>query len=450
MKPMGIDCLLVSDNQVTTPYPVYPLGMAHLAGALEAAGHSASQFDMLAHGGIKALAQRLSAAPPDLVALSIRNLDTVDSTAPDSFIPRVRETMAVIRSHCSCPVVVGGPAFSIMPDAVMEFLKADYGVVGEGERILPWLADRLKRGDLPDKQIFRLKPDEAPWQPVHYDPSIVDYYLGYGGMLNIQTKRGCPHRCAYCSYPGLEGNRLRLRDPESVADCVKRITVDMGARYIFFTDAVFNDGQDHYLEVAEALIRSGNSVPWCAFFRPGNLSEKTLNLLKRSGLVAMEIGTDAAADTTLCALNKGFTFDHVIATNNLAGSMGISCAHFIIFGGPEEDDRTLEEGLANLERLNECVVFAFTGIRVLPGTIMYERLLRQGILDAGTPLLEPFFYFSPKINRKEMEQRIETAWARRLDRIYPCPVMDKKIGRLHERGHVGPLWDMLICKTRAK
>ena len=135
VKSVGLDCLLVADNQVITPYPVYPLGIAHLAGALEAAGHRPYQFDLLGHGGLKALARKLSASPPDLVALSIRNLDTVDSTAPDNFIPKAQETMALIRRFCRAPVVVGGPAFSIMPEAIIELFQADYGVVGEGEII---------------------------------------------------------------------------------------------------------------------------------------------------------------------------------------------------------------------------------------------------------------------------------------------------------------------------
>jgi len=110
----------------------------------------------------------------------------------------------------------------------------------------------------------------------------------------------------------------------------------------------------------------------------------------------------------------------------------------------------VREGLANLERLKECVVFAFTGIRILPGTPIYERILREGTLDASQPLLEPFFYFSPKIRRERLEHQIKTAWAGRIDRVYPCSIMDKRIRYLHERGHVGPMWDMLICRPRIK
>jgi lipid biosynthesis B12-binding/radical SAM protein len=189
----------VADNQVITPYPVYPLGIAHLAGALEAAGHRPYQFDLLGHGGLKALARRLSTSPPDLVALSIRNLDTVDSTAPNNFIPKAQETMALIRRFCRAPVVVGGPAFSIMPEAIIELFQADYGVVGEGEIILPWLADCLERGAPPDKRIFRAKPADAPWQPASSGPNRPMHRGNlYGMILQLQTITWVAGACSMC------------------------------------------------------------------------------------------------------------------------------------------------------------------------------------------------------------------------------------------------------------
>ena len=441
---MGIECLLISTNQVVIPYPVYPLGIGHLAGALEASGHRASQFDLLAHGGFKGLKEKLTSISPDLIGLSIRNIDTVDSTAPDTFMPGVIKTMEIVRHLSSAPVVLGGPAFSILPEEFMDLLQADYGVVGEGEVLLPWLADCLERGELPQKRIFFAKSSNAAWQPVSYDRTVTAYYLDHGGMINIQAKRGCPYRCGYCSYPLLEGGQLRFREPEAVANEVMRVTEDLKARYIFFTDSVFNDARGQYLQVAEALIHSGNKTPWCAFFRPENLTKGSLAILKRAGLAAMEIGTDGATDTALAALNKGFSFADVINTNYIANSLDIPCAHFIIFGGPDEDEETTENGLANIEKLVSCVVFAFTGIRILPGTAIHKRAIEEEVLKEGAPLLEPVFYFSPKINRAGLEKKLRKKWAGRFDRIYPCSVIYQRINHLHQCGHIGPMWNFLV------
>ena len=93
----------------------------------------------------------------------------------------------------------------------MDLLKADYGVVGEGEKMLPWLATELTAGRKPLQKIFQSKPTETVWHKVVYDQEIADHYLSWGGMLNIQTKRGCPLLCEYCTYPLIEGRVGRVR-----------------------------------------------------------------------------------------------------------------------------------------------------------------------------------------------------------------------------------------------
>ena len=443
---MAFDCLMVSTNRVVIPFPVYPLGVAHLVGALEEAGHRVTHYDLLAQDGLAGLAEIFEDLDPDLIGLSIRNLDTVDSTAPGTFMEGVIETVEFVRRYSRAPLVLGGPAFSIMPETIMDLLKADYGIVGEGEKLLPWLAAELAAGRKPLQKILRSRQDETVWPKVVYDQEIADHYLAWGGMLNIQTKRGCPYRCSYCSYPVLEGKAYRFRNPEEVAEEVMRVSAEYGAKSIFFTDSVFNDVQGHYLEVAEALVRAGNKTPWCGYFRPQHLTAEGLSLMKRAGLIAMELGTDGGCNTTLAGLQKDFTFDDVIRTNELAVSQNVPCAHFLIFGGPDETAQTLAEGLANIEKLKNTVVFAFAGIRVLPGTAMHRRAIDDGVLAPDQSLLEPVFYFSPHIDEQEIDRTIRAAWRGKFDRIYPPSELQDRVTHLHSNGHVGPLWDKLITR----
>jgi radical SAM superfamily enzyme YgiQ (UPF0313 family) len=442
---MGLNCLLISTNLVQTPYPVYPLGIAHLTGALKAAGHDVVHFDILASSDVESLAAVLEKKQFDLIGLSIRNLDTTDSSDPRSFIYQASDLMRIVRKKSNSPVVVGGPAFSIFPEEIFSILQPDYGVLGEGEKILPRIADSLEAGVPPQKGIIRSENTMYPWQPVSYSKHIAAYYLKWGGMLSIQTKRGCPNKCIYCSYPLLEGKKIRSRDPEEVADEVKRLSRDLGAKYIFFADAVFNDHENHYLRLTEALIKSGNNTPWCAFFQPRNLSRDKIAYMKQSGLAAMELGTDASSDKTLEGLRKNFHFTDVLKTNNAAAKEKIPAAHFIIFGGPGENKKTLKEGLRNIEKLKSSVVFGCVGIRVLPNTSIYEQALFEGACNKRN-LLEPFFYYSPEISREEIDHYLRDAWLDRFDRIYPLVELQPKITHLHQKGHVGPMWDFLISR----
>ena len=448
--PVRANCLLISANTMASPYPVYPLGIAHLMGALQAHGHRAHHVDILADGGTDGLRQRLTNERFDVIGLSIRNIDTVDSSDDRDLLARMRTILTLVRDHSRAPIVLGGPGFSIMPEELLDSMQGDYGVVGEGETAFPRLIDQIMDPDLTPPRLTHGNSRSSSWPQPVFDHHIAAYYLDHGGMLNVQTKRGCNHHCSYCSYPTIEGTRLRCREPEQVAEEVQRLTVDHQARYIFFTDGVFNDPHDHYLQVAEALIRMDNTTPWCAFFRPQHLDREKLHLLKRSGLAAMELGTDGASDTTIRALNKGFTFDEVVTVNEQAVAESIPCAHFIMFGGPDETEATVLEGLENIDRLPVSVVFAYLGIRIFPGTHLQRRGLDEGLIRPDQSLLRPAYYFSPQVTSDFMETRLSRSFANRMDRIFLYDKVAESITMLHQMGLDGPGWDGLIRKKLAQ
>lgn len=438
--------LLIATNKVRTPYPVYPLALACLGGALLRAGHEVAQFDCLGEqedAGEK-LKQIIADFRPDLIGLSIRNLDSEDSARPESFLGDAARIMAQVREHSTAPVVIGGAAFSLLPERIMELLQADYGIVGEGENLIVELADTLALGREPAETLLRAPLSPSPWQEVAYDKRICAYYLERGGILNLQTKRGCPYQCAYCSYPLLEGRKLRTRAPEAVADDFMRLKRDYNARYIFFTDSVFNDPAGSYLKICEALVRMGNTLPWTGYFRPARMKRKHMELMKRAGLDAMEVGSDCGCDTTLDSINKGFTFGDVLYFNELATEFQIPCAHFIMFGAPGENRETVRESLVNLEKLVPAVLMAFNGIRILPGTGIHAKAIKDGIIEKNRDLLDPVYYNSPEIESAEIDAMIRQSWGARPDRIRPGASDTDRVALFHKKGFTGPIWDKII------
>lgn len=436
-------CLLISANKMLSPYPVYPIGIAHIMGALRKHGHHTEHVDILASDGYTCLEQRLKTSEYDIIGISIRNIDNVDSASPQGMLDDIGLVMEYIRKHSRAPVVLGGPGFSIMPEQILNYLKADFGIVGEGEEAFPQLIDRIMAGDHSEEKLFFKSLKNYPdCQPL-YSTDVAPFYVERGGMLNVQTKRGCTYGCSYCSYPTIEGKKLRYRNPEKIIEEITRLTEKFGARYIFFTDGVFNDPDDHYLLIAEELIRAGNTTPWCAFFRPQNLDRDGLRLLKKSGMAAIELGTDASTDTTLTALNKGFTFDQAVAVNDLIVAESLPCAHYIMFGGPGETKDTVMQGIKNIERLQKAVVFAYIGIRIFPGTKLYNRAIKEKIITEETDLIPPLFYYSEMVERNFIDERLRRAFDGKKDRIYPMAETEKLIPFLHSMGHDGPLWDLL-------
>jgi lipid biosynthesis B12-binding/radical SAM protein len=440
---------LLSTNTMTDPYAVYPLGLSIVAAALISAGHQVKQFDFLAEGqSFDGLDKDLQRFGPDFVGVSLRNIDNVDSfTSEESWaLNRDREIIQGIKRMVGVPVILGGSAFSIMPEEILSYAGADYGIVGDGGLLFCEWIKRFEQG-LPLPELFRenssLDTGDTHVSPL-WDQALVKYYAEKSRMVGIRTKRGCPHHCAYCTYPSLEGKRYRLRSPEGVVEDVIRLQKDYKVESVFFTDSVFNDPPEHYLAIAEELIRRETSMPWSAFFQPGRTREKELQLLKRSGLYAVESGTDASSDATLEGLNKSFHFDEVVEFNDICLRQEIPCVHYVMFGGPGETDQTVREGLNNIRGLHNCVVLGFSGVRIFPGTLLERRAVAEGVIGARDSLLKPVFYFSPEVKVQGMNEAILEAFKHQRQRVFPPSAGRQKLKVLNRFGFQGPLWDKLV------
>ena len=440
---------LLSTNVTKEPYPVYPLGMAVIAGALVEGGHQVLQFDFLATGESKdSLVESVRNFGPDVICLSLRNIDNVDSFSMESawYLAQAKELADIMRANSTAPIVVGGSAFTVMPKPILDYIGIDYGIVGEGERLICDLVDNLVAGrEVPRISDGQLAPltAEQMGSPL-YEQNLVDFYQAESGQINIQTKRGCPYQCVYCTYPGIEGNQFRPQGPTAVVDDIEKAQRDYGIDSFFFTDSVFNDPQGHYLQFAEELARRDLGITWTGFFRPQGLGREEIRLLKRSGLYAVELGTDAASDTTLKGLKKGFTFDDVLAVNDACVAEELPAAHYIMFGGPDETYESVREGLQNVESIAKSVVFAFSGIRILPGTELHNRAITEHLLDAECDLLMPAYYFSPQIEVETMNTMILTTFNKRREWIFPPVEGQKRLEIMRRFGFRGLLWDTLV------
>ncbi len=446
---------LLSTNISTEPYPVYPLGMAIIAGALTATGHEVSQYDFLAAGESEsALADAVAEFAPDVICLSLRNIDNVDSFAMEDawYLSQAKELLAVVRRKSSAPVIVGGSAFTIMPEAILAYIGADYGVVGEGEQIVCSIVSDLVAGNkvprLSDGQSVPLTAGQMV--SPQYDKNIIAFYQEESGQINLQTKRGCPHQCVYCTYPSIEGNRFRPQDFGAVIDDIEKVQRDFGVNSFFFTDSVFNDAQGHYLNFTEQLAQRDLGITWTGFFRPQGLGREELRLMKSTGLYAVELGTDAGCDTTLKGLKKGFTFADVLAVNEACIAEKIPAAHYLMFGGPDETHATVAEGMDNIEKIATNVVFAFSGLRILPGTELHQRAIAEQIVEADNTLLMPAYYFSPHIEVEKMNEMILTTFNKRREWIFPPSEGQKRLEVMRRFGYRGLLWDTLVSFDKGR
>lgn len=457
---MASRVLLISVNNYRNPYAVFPLGVMHIYDALVSRGFSVHLYDALVHTEpVEEVIRRFN---PDYVGISLRNIDDVLIDVRETFYPALLEMTQRVKDAKDVPVFLGGSGYSLFPEQLLRMSLADYGIQGEGEFAAVELLQALERGaPIPSHPgILQRNPANAGraqlaqcWVSdsslTHFPEDVASYYLRKSTMLNVQTQRGCPLHCTYCTYPRIEGKCLRPRNVQAIVDQLKRYQA-LGCRYFFIVDSVFNLSPSHVEEVCRAILREGIHMQWGCFLRPRGLNDSTVALMKEAGLSHAEFGDDSFSDRVLQAYGKGFTFDHIQEASELLDRHKINQSHFLIFGGPEETEETVEESLENSRRLGGKIMFAGVGMRIYPGTPLFSVALERGVITQETDLLKPAYYIEKGLSYEWLNQRLLRQREAYSNWIYgPLPEDYERVEAvLRKKGVVGPLWHYMEVMYR--
>ncbi len=448
--------LLISVNREKMPYPVFPLGLAYIARTLREEGHPIEVMDLCFSQDVSAdLNNTLGRFRPDLIGISLRNLDNLTYPTSISYLKEVQEVIAICRRSSSSRLVIGGSGYSLAPKEILQHLNVDIGIVGEGEEIFPQLVKSLERGDpispspclLMKEKPFPHSIEGARVSPIRSpdrDFFQTNRYLEEGGMGNIQTKRGCPFSCIYCTYPLLEGKRVRLRKQEEVVEEIYRLA-EKGVDYIYFVDDIFNYPPSFAEGLCREMIRRKVDVKWSAFVSPGFLNEELLQWMKEAGCVGIEFGTDSGSPRMLENYRKEFTQEEIVQSSKLCSKLKINHCHYLLFGGPGEDEETIEESFHLMDQLDPTAIIAMLGIRIYPGTEMEKVSLSQEVIHQNSNLIYPHFYISPALGGRLIERVQEKALARNRWIVPGLEInitqnLMEQIRRFRVRG---PLWELV-------
>src|SRR6478672_3569200 len=297
----GPRVLLVSTNRERQPYPVVPNGLACVASALEAAGNNVRFLDLcFARDPVRRARDTARAFRPDIIGVSIRNIDNSDAIALRHYTPEARAILQALREAApDAKIVAGGAAFGVAPEALFRDLGVDYAVAGDGERASVALVNALWSG-APIEALPGLVRDRdgtvaftPPGEDADLDslpsPSLHRWldlarYQRHGATIPIQTKRGCVYKCVYCTYRNVEGWGYRTRDPELVADEIEELRMKAGVRHFDFVDSTFNSPPGHAIKVCEAITRRNLGVQLdTTNFTPAAAPSELLRAMKVAG-----------------------------------------------------------------------------------------------------------------------------------------------------------------------
>jgi radical SAM superfamily enzyme YgiQ (UPF0313 family) len=408
--------VLVNANRMRPP--VVPLALEYLHHALTQSNIQADVLDLcFADDPFEDIDSYFSRNEVFAVAITFRNTDDTCMASREFLVPRLKEVTDRIRQATDAPLVVGGAGFSIMPEAILEYCDLDLGIWGEGEKVLPLLADRLcqsqELADLPGL-IFRqgrllVRNPSQYFELSHISPKreILDNrrYYTEGAMGAIETKRGCPMGCVYCADPLSKGDRVRLRSPRSVADEFESL-LNQGVEHVHICDSEFNIPSQHAAAVCRELVGRGlgDRLRWYTYASPVPFTDEDALLWQKAGCVGVNFGVDSLVDPILKSLGRRFTSRDIEDTAAVCRRNGLVFMYDLLLGGPGETRYTLKQTIDLLKKISPDRVGANLGIRILPGTPLALRLQRQGPLDqnrnvlgatqGNDMLLDPVFYLS--------------------------------------------------------
>src|SRR5208282_3597596 len=124
-----------------------PLGPALVAAACRQAGHDVVLLNLMFEGDTQSAIQNcVEGFRPEVIGISVRNIDDQNMADPKFLLPPVREVVKTCRSLCDAPIILGGAGYSIFPESALRYLGADMGIPGEGEVVFPVVVDRIGKG----------------------------------------------------------------------------------------------------------------------------------------------------------------------------------------------------------------------------------------------------------------------------------------------------------------
>ncbi len=401
--------LIVSTNRTKQPTPVVPYGACLVASLLQHHGHDVHFLDMgFERKPHKALERKLNEIRPEIVGLSVRNIDNLDRVRTQQYTALVAELMPIIR-RCmpSAKIIIGGAAVGFNPQKFLDLTGADALYMGDAETKLLETIEQLHRGELKDRVVdaigtyqFDRQYRARVWKWVDLD-AYQKTELG----VPVQMKRGCGRACAHCnSYLVVEGRGIRARHIDEVLDEVEEILAVRKSPYIEILDSVLNRPVDFLESFCRRAIERGVKARFqSSNFWPQGVTEDLIELMARAGFYSLYVAAESASDKILQELNRGYRSTDLEQTARVLGRSPIHVFWMFMAGSPSESVETIQESFRFVDRFvrSKDMVYWNCGVRAFPATLLAKRFLP----DAD--LFEPTFFEPLGINYQQMVDLLE-------------------------------------------
>jgi len=403
---MGLNILLVNPNKFQSP-PVIPIGLEYLVTSLEKHNHNVEILDLCFSGTPeKDLDKILNEKSFDLVGFTIRNIDSAIYFNNKFFLTDFKPLVQCVKEE-NIPIVLGGSGFSAMPNEILDYLNADYGIIGPGEIVFPKFLELWQSKSITQK-IFDGWEAGVDKKLVILRGNKVDYprYLKDEGIVGFETHVGCNNQSPYC----IEANtRLHFRDVSNIINELAHL-VNQGYNHFHTCDTEFNTDLKFSIDFCLALIKRNLDLKWALYMKPTPYSENLFKFLHESKayLITLTVDSDERIQKS-----NGYTYDDLTQIVNYCQKYDIKLAIDLLTGYPNESLESVKKMIDFFKIIRPFTVGISFNYRVykhtplaalIKGDTSLQKKLNKPYSDSEN-FLEPIFY--NQLSQETLEELID-------------------------------------------
>lgn len=394
-----------------------PLNHLYVATVLKISGYNVTFLDaQVDYSSFQVLAERRFRDFGILIIMSSTN----------SFREDVAAAEYVKALNPDLKVVFFGSHPTFMPENCLSRPAIDYIIIREPELALRDLVDALSgQGDprhvagcgYRDQESLIINPprdffdmDELPIPDWTLLPKNLDYFnpvvkrMPYATM---QTSRGCPAKCIFCTAPVFYGRKLRVKSTTKVMEEI-RYLLGLGYREIFFRDETFTAYRERNHEICQAIIDEGLDVTWIANGRVDMIDRQSMEIMKRAGCHMLKFGVESGSDIMLKNYRKGTTTSQTREVFRMAHQVGIDLHAHLVLGGPGESAETIRQTIEFVKEIDPTTA-SFGILTPYPGTEFFRQVTEkypelQDGTECNMEKLHTTAFFSSAVNDIAPEQ----------------------------------------------
>ncbi len=415
----------------------FPLGLAYISSYIQSQGHTVVglNFNHM-HAEDRAPALREALNDDEIGIIGISGL-----TVAFNEIDRLIKAIRAIKTHI--PIVLGGGITAVEGELMMNTLRPDYAVVGEGEFIFTRLLTALEQRDdarkiagiwcwdgdkpiytgegespkyldelpLPDLDSFGIR-EHIQLQGEHGQFSYHLTRLDVGRSFPISASRSCPFKCTFCHHAGM--GVYKKHDIVRVVDQIESYMQTYGINGFSIYDELFSANKARVVEFCSLLKERNIDIKWFCQLRMDQLDLPMLQMMQETGCNYISFGIESGSDSVLGSMKKKITKQIIADAVKIVREAKIGIQGNFLFGDPAETEETIRESL-QFQDENQLYFCDWSAVIPYAGTPIYHYAVEQGLIPDRETFMRSLcnisgYLYNSQVNMTRMSDEQYQDW----------------------------------------